>query len=68
MAATTQRDRVWQIMRDRKYHTLDKIANALGIPEQSASARVRDLRKPQFGGRNVRRRLNDDGVNEYRIV
>jgi hypothetical protein len=63
----TQRDAVWNIMRDRKYHTLIEIAKMLGIPEQSASARVRDLRKPQFGGRNVRRRAIN-GVNEYRVV
>jgi predicted transcriptional regulator len=64
----TQNQGVWQIMKDRKYHTLGEIARVLGIPEQSASARVRDLRKAAFGGYTVRRTMNKKGFNQYRIV
>lgn len=63
-----QRQRVYSIMKDRKYHTLGEIARTLGIPEQSASARVRDLRKEAFGGYNIVRRLRPEGYNEYRMA
>lgn len=41
-------DKVAMLMRDGKARTLSQIAEACGISESGASARLRDLRKPKF--------------------
>lgn len=60
------------IMRRHGWLTLKAITDLLYISgidmaEQSASARVRDLRKDEYGGHDVRRRYAGNGVWEYRI-
>lgn len=62
---------VRDLMRDGEWRTLAEIACALGIPEASASARLRDLRKPRFGSNDVQRRRRGvvtAGCWEYRVV
>ena len=62
--------RVFAFMAFGYWHTLDEIAAATGDPCQSVSARLRDLRKPRFGGHTIdRRRRGDpkDGLFEYRL-
>lgn len=51
-----QRIAVLAIMSDGAWHTLRELAERTGAPEASVSARLRDLRKPQHGGRTVTRR------------
>lgn len=63
-----QVDRVERIMLDGKFHTIGKIANKLGIPETSASARLRDLRKSEFGGYEIEKDFHKDGYFRYRLV
>jgi hypothetical protein len=48
------------------WHTLHEISEALGYPEASISARLRDLRKQGF---NVERRrvAGEHGLWEYRV-
>lgn len=68
---------VYRTMRDGKWRTLWElridVATKFGThyPEQSISARVRDLRKPKFGGYEVLRRpaseCHNDGLFEYRL-
>ena len=50
--------------------TLRDLSNRLGIPEASVSARLRDLRKPRFGGFTVLRRRHEDqdGLWLYRLA
>lgn len=48
--------RVWHLMRDGKWRTLDEISAATGAPEASVSARLRDMRKPRFGENTIERR------------
>jgi hypothetical protein len=50
--------------------TLGELAALTGDPEASISARLRDLRKPAFGGHLVERRARDRsaGLFEYRLV
>jgi hypothetical protein len=57
-------------MKDGKYRTLRQIADATGCLETSASARLRDLRKPKFGAYSVdARRTECVGlVYEYRLL
>jgi hypothetical protein len=50
---------VFEIMRDGKWRTLAEIAALARAPEASVSARLRDLRKPRFGGAEVQRMALD---------
>jgi hypothetical protein len=59
---------VRKFMLDRGgFVTLAEIARELGFPEASVSARLRDLRKPRFGGHLVERRRVSGGLFEYRL-
>ena len=68
---TAQLARVRNVMLgDREWRTLLEIAVLVGAPESSVSARLRDLRKPKFGGWTVERRRRGDpklGLHEYRV-
>jgi hypothetical protein len=61
--------RVQDLVRDGQWRTLREISEAVSAPEASVSARLRDLRKPQFGGYNIERRSVDGvaGLYEYRV-
>ena len=63
-----QLDKVLGIMPDWLWHTLREIAEAISQPEASVSARIRDLRKPKFGGWTVERRYASNGGWEYRLL
>lgn len=60
-------------MESGRWLTLDAIRRTLsddGVPASiaSVSARIRDLRKPRFGGAVVERRYVSRGLWEYRLV
>jgi hypothetical protein len=63
---------VFDVMSDGRWRTLSELAGeAGGIPEASASARLRDMRKRKFGGHTVERRRRGEaakGLFEYRMV
>ena len=59
---------VWQYAKSGRWMTLRELSRETGYPEASVSARLRDLRKPQFGGHTVERRRVDGGLFEYRLV
>ena len=53
------------------WFTLRELSDALGYPEASISARLRDLRKPRFGEHDVQRRRRGAGKRgqfEYRVL
>lgn len=63
--------RVFEVMQDQKWRTLGELATLSGAPESSASAQLRNLRKPQFGGHTVNRRRCGDpeqGLYEYQLI
>lgn len=67
-----QLDAVRRRMSDGQWHTLAQLSRALasdGItaPQASVSARLRDLRKPQFGGYIIDREYVSDGLWRYRM-
>lgn len=62
-----QFERVRDLMLDGQWRTLREIADTLGIPEASASARLRDLRKARFGAFLVERQAGENGVHRYRV-
>lgn len=63
-----QTQAVFAIMKDGQYHTLSDIARMTGAPEASVSARLRDLRKPRFGGHTVNRQYVRRGLFQYQLL
>jgi len=64
---TAQIRRVYTLMRDGQWRTLSEISQATGDPEASVSARLRDLRKPKWGGYLVERHYVTRGLWQYRV-
>lgn len=65
---TGQLERVYAYMADGQWRTLGAIRRATGGSEAGVSARLRDLRKPQFGGHTVERKRVDGGLWAYRLI
>lgn len=65
---SNQLARVVSFMADGEWRTLAGIADAVQAPEASVSARLRDLRKPKFGGWKVERQRADHGLHQYRLL
>lgn len=66
---TGQLGKIFEYMRDGEWRTLEAIGDATGAPMPSVSTRLRDFRKDRFGAYTVeRRRVNDSGLYEYRLV
>jgi hypothetical protein len=55
------------LMLDGIWRTLDQIAAATGAPAASASAQLRHLKKPRFGGYVLDRRHVGGGLWEYHL-
>jgi hypothetical protein len=58
---------VFDLMADGKWRTLREISDAVKASEASVSARLRDFRKPEFGGHVVAKRRFTDAVWQYRL-
>jgi len=65
-------DQRWQVLRlmlDGEWRTLSEISKTTGYPEPSVSARLRDLRKEEFGAFTVDKRIrHSPGLWEYKVV
>lgn len=64
---STQLERVKARMSNGDWYRLSTLAALCGGSEAAISARVRDLRKPRFGGYSILRRRVDGGLWEYRM-
>lgn len=62
----TAMERIFAAMKDGSWYPLSSLADIGRCSEACASARVRDLRKPKFGGWKVERKHMWDGVWHYR--
>jgi hypothetical protein len=62
-----QLGRVFTLMKDGRWRTLEQIQSAAGGSIAAISARLRDLRKPKYGSREVERRYLHNGLFEYRL-
>ena len=62
-----QQHEVFDAIKDGRWRTLAGISQRTGHPQASVSARLRDLRKPRFGGHTVERRYVGNGLHEYRL-
>lgn len=63
-----QAQAVFSYMSHGEWRTLADIAAATGHPEASVSARLRDLRRKEFGGYTVERKYIASGLWQYRLV
>jgi hypothetical protein len=66
----TELDRVISIMKDGKWRTIPEFSKAANVPENSASAALRSLRKKRFGGHTVNRRIRvgTKHLFEYQLI
>lgn len=64
-----QLGRVLEALAGGLWMTLGELAAAAHAPEASVSARIRDLRKPKFGGYRIERRRvpGENGLFQYRL-
>lgn len=63
-----QLDRVREVMIDGQWRTFADIQLLTGFPAPSISARLRDLRKPRFGGFLIERKYVSKGLFAYRML
>ena len=63
-----QYNRVFNLMKDGRWRTLSDIEAMTHDPQGSISARLRDMRKPKFGGHVVERKRLLGGLFVYRVV
>ena len=62
-----QLKRIFDIVIDGQWRTLQDISELTGDPHASISAQLRHLRKPRFGSWNVERKYIGDGLYLYRL-
>ncbi len=67
---TGQLQRVYNVMKDSRWRTLNNISVLASGPESSIGARIRDLRKPKFGEYRIDRKRDsiNKGMFLYRLV
>ena len=60
--------RVWNLMKDSQWRTLDEISTTTGDPPASISAQLRHLRKERFGSHTVEKTYLGNGLYNYRVI
>jgi len=68
---TGQMAKLYKLMTDNKWRTLNEIERSTNIPQASASAQLRNFRKERFGSHTVNRRRRGnpyDGLFEYQLI
>lgn len=68
---TTQKDKIFEVMKGGTWRTLGNISHLTGAPEASASAMLRAFRATKHGGHTVNRRRRGDptqGWHEYQLI
>jgi len=65
---TGQLQRVFDLLSDGQWWTLESLATVSQATTQSVSARIRDLRKDRFGAYVIERERVSGGLFQYRMV
>lgn len=65
---TDQLQRVYDCLSDNRWHSLEDIAQCTGDPTPSISAQIRHLRKARFGGWEVEKEYQGNGLYLYRLT
>jgi uncharacterized protein (DUF2132 family) len=68
MRLTAQLVRLWNLMSDSAWRSLEEISSLTGAPPASASAQLRHLRKTRFGAHKVEKLYVQRGLYLYRLV
>ena len=63
-----QHERIFKLMVDGWWRTLDEIHEVTGDPQASISAQLRHLTKQAYGGHTKNRRERSPGLYEYQII
>lgn len=63
-----QYQRIFTLMEDAEWRTLDQISALTTDPPASVSAQLRHMRKKRFGSHVVERRYLGHGLYEYRLL
>ncbi len=63
-----QLQRVLAVVIDGEWRTIEQISRLARAPENSASAQLRNLRKPRFGGYLVEKEHAGGGLFRYRVL
>jgi len=64
---SNQLQRVFNLMSDNEWRTLEEISYETGGSQASVSARLRDLRKSKFGNHTINRRRLNGGLFQYQL-
>jgi len=64
----SQFERVFRLMSDGKWRTGEEIKAILGGSTDGIKARLRDFRKPEFGGYETPKRHRGSGYWEYCLI
>lgn len=65
---TGQLLRIWNVVSDQRWRSLNEIAQATGDPPASVSAQLRHLRKERFGAHEVEKLHMGNGLYKYRVI
>jgi hypothetical protein len=63
-----QYERIFHLMVDGVWRTLNQIHQLTGDPEASISAQLRHMRKPRFGSHTVDKEYLGNGLYQYRVT
>ncbi len=63
-----QMRRIFDLMKDGEWRTLENIRATTGDPPASISAQLRHLRKVRFGSHEIERRGLGHGLFQYRLI
>lgn len=66
-----QYERVFGLMQDGEWRTLEEISAVVKAPSASVSAQLRHMRKERFGSHDVQKRTRGErkgGLYEYRVI
>jgi len=68
---TGQLERIFNLMKDGKFRTVNQIHDVLGYPQASISAQLRNLKKERYGGHGLEKQHVGDRANglwEFKII
>jgi len=65
---TKQYIRIFELMRDGQWRSLNEIEKLTGDPPASISAQLRHMRKPRFGSHKVDKKYEGSGLYLYRLI
>ena len=65
---TGQLLRVWNVVSDGNWYTLEQISKLTGDPSPSVSAQLRHLRKKRFGKHTIEKIHIGSGLYKYRLL